>query len=59
MQQGELAEALGDLAVLRRDVVEDQVTFARRRRQLEVMLSDVAEIRTALAESCCAEERFA
>ena len=48
-------ETLKDLAAVRRDVVEDRVTFGRRCRQLEVMLADVAEIKNAL--SYFAEER--
>lgn len=46
---------LDDLATIRRDVIEDRITFGRRRRQLEIMLADVAEIRNAL--NYYAEER--
>lgn len=56
MRQDLLAETLDALSVLRHDFVEDQVTFARRRRQLDGMLADMAEIRNALNWSYVEEQ---
>lgn len=42
----ELSDALEDLAAVRRDVVEDVVTFTRRKRQLEGLLQGTGEMQT-------------
>lgn len=40
-----LSDVLEDLAAVRRDVIEDVVTFARRKHQLEMLLRGTDEIR--------------
>lgn len=42
----ELSNAVEDLAAVRRDVIEDVVTFARRKRQLDLLLRGTGEMQS-------------
>jgi hypothetical protein len=42
----EISDVAEYLAAIRRDIIEDVVTFARRKRQLEVLLGDTDEMRS-------------